>query len=85
MRLRNDHNFGIFVAAWYFYVSCIRDITKVTEWQACILAIVKVVITVFSNYIFVLKPSLIIFFSASESMQILLVLCWLETDLEVIN
>jgi len=53
--------------------------------MACILAIVKVVITVFSNYIFVLKPSLIIFFSAFESMQILLVLCWLETDLEVIN
>jgi hypothetical protein len=30
-----------------------------------------------------LKPSLITLFSASESMQVLLVLCWLETDLEL--
>jgi hypothetical protein len=53
--------------------------------MAYILAIVKLIITAFCNYIFVLKPSLITFFSASESMQVLLVLCWLEIDLEVIN
>jgi hypothetical protein len=33
MRLQNDQNIGIFVAVWYFYTSCIRDITKVTEWH----------------------------------------------------
>jgi hypothetical protein len=73
--LWNDQNIGIFVAVWY----------NKSNWMAYILAIMKVVITVFCNYIFVLKPSLITFFSASESMQVLLVLGWLETNLEVIN
>jgi hypothetical protein len=33
MRLWNNQNIGIFVAVWYFYISCIRDITEVTEWH----------------------------------------------------
>jgi len=51
----------------------VRISNLMSKWLG--LAIMKAVITVFCNYIFMLKPSLITLFSASESMQVLLVLC----------